>query len=204
MRFEPTTTEFRSEALTNWALRSWVQLALRADFVQLLLFYLVGQCSHFISTIAFFSRHSCFEQNLAQGITLGAEWIDTYGIQHWRVLRSNNRKVAWVGFEPTTTEFRSDALPNWAIKSWVQLGLRGIFVQLLLFDLVVQCSHLISAMVFVSRHISCKTNLAQVITLAAECINTYGIQHCWIFRNSYRKLVWVRFEPTTMNSVQTP
>ena len=33
-----------------------------------------------------------------------------YGIHHWNFLRSSYRKLAWVGFEPTTTEFRSDTL----------------------------------------------------------------------------------------------
>ena len=82
--FEPTTTEFRSEALTDWANRSWVQLALRAKFVQLLQFHLFVQCLYFISAIAFVSRHICFKRNLAQEITLAVEWIDTYGIYHWR------------------------------------------------------------------------------------------------------------------------
>ena len=36
---KPTTTEFRSDALTNWAIRSWVQFTLRANFVQLLQFH---------------------------------------------------------------------------------------------------------------------------------------------------------------------
>ena len=197
------TTEFYSDTLTDWAIRPWLQLTLRANFVQLLLFHLFVQCSHFVLAIAFARCHISFTQNLEQVFTFAAEWSDTYGIQHWRIFRSSNRKVAWVRFEPTTTEFCSDALTKWAIKPWVQLRLRAIFVQLLLFHLVVQCSHLISAMVFVSRHISCKANLAQVITLAAECINTYGIQHWRIFRNSYRKLVSVGFESTTMNSVQT-
>ena len=35
-----------------------------------------------------------------------AEWVDTYGIHHWRILWSSYRKLVWVGFEPTTTEFR--------------------------------------------------------------------------------------------------
>ena len=38
------------------------------------------------------------------------EWTDTYGIYHWRILWSSYRKLAWVGFEPTTTEFCSDGL----------------------------------------------------------------------------------------------
>ena len=38
-------------------------------------------------------------------------------------------KLAWVGFEPTTTEFRSYALSDWAIRPWVQPALRANFVQ---------------------------------------------------------------------------
>ena len=51
--------------------------------------------------------------------------IDVY---HWRNFRSTYRKLVWVGFEPTTTEFRSDAVPNWAIIPWVQPALRANFV----------------------------------------------------------------------------
>ena len=47
-RFESTTTEFCSEALTDWAIRPWVQLALRANFVQLLQFHLFVHSSRFI------------------------------------------------------------------------------------------------------------------------------------------------------------
>ena len=50
-----------------------------------------------------------------------------YGIHHWRILRSSYRKLAWVGFELTTTEFRSDALTDWATRPWVQLALRTNF-----------------------------------------------------------------------------
>ena len=57
MGFEPTTTEFRSDALTDWAITPWVQLPLRANFVQLLEFHLFVQCARFISVFAFVSRH---------------------------------------------------------------------------------------------------------------------------------------------------
>ena len=40
-------------------------------------------------------------------------YIYIYGIHHWRIFRSSYRKLAWVGFEPPTTEFRSDALTDW-------------------------------------------------------------------------------------------
>ena len=51
-------------------------------------------------------------------------YVYIYGIHHWRMIWSSYRKLAWVGFEPTTTEFRSDALTDWAIRPWVQLALR--------------------------------------------------------------------------------
>ena len=41
-------------------------------------------------------------------------YIYTWCNHHWRILWSSYRKSAWVGFEPMTTEFRSN-LPN--IKS---------------------------------------------------------------------------------------
>ena len=121
MGFEPKTTEFRSDALTNWGIRPWVLLAHRDNFVQILLFHPVVQYSHFISVIAFVSLHSCFKSNLAQVITLAVEWIDTYAIQSWKIVRSRYRKLAWVGLGSITTEFHSDALTDWAISPCVQL-----------------------------------------------------------------------------------
>ena len=41
-------------------------------------------------------------------------YIYIYGIYHRGIYRSSYRKLAWVGFESTTTEFRSDALTYWA------------------------------------------------------------------------------------------
>ena len=73
-----------NSVLTDWAIRPWVQLALRTNFVQLLQFHLFVQCSRFISVFAFISRHIGFKRSLAQVITLVAEWIDKYGIHHWR------------------------------------------------------------------------------------------------------------------------
>ena len=182
------TFEFCSDTLTNWAIRPWVQLALRANYAKLLQFHLFVQCPHFISVIALVSCHICFKPNLSQVITLVVEWIDTYGINHWRIFTSSYRKLAWVGFEPMTTEFCSDALTDWAIRPWVQLTLRANFVQSLLFHLFVftslcaQCSHSILAIAFASCHICFKWNSARVITLVAEWINAYGIHHWRIFR----------------------
>ena len=62
-----------------------------------------------------------------------AEWADKYGIHHSQILWSSYRKLAWVGFEPTITEFRSDPLSNWAIRSSIQFAVRANFAQLLQF-----------------------------------------------------------------------
>ena len=82
------------------------------------------------------------------------------GINHWRIFRGTYRKLVWLGFESMTP----DALTDWAIRPWVQLALRANFVQLLQFHPFFQCSHFISAIAFVSRHICFKQNLAQVYT----------------------------------------
>ena len=40
-------------------------------------------------------------------------------IHHVRIFRRSYRNLAWVGFEPRSTKFGSEALINWAIRSWV-------------------------------------------------------------------------------------
>ena len=74
----PATTEFRTDAPTDWAIRPWAQLALRVNCVQLLQFHLFAQCSSFISVIAFVSRHICFKRNFAQVIT----WVQRHELIH--------------------------------------------------------------------------------------------------------------------------
>ena len=117
------------------------------------------QCSLFISVFGFVSRHIRFKRNLTQVITLVAEWIDSYGVYHWRIFRSGYRKLAWVGFEPTTTEFRSDALTDWVIRPCVQLALRANCVQLLQFLLFAPCSFFISVFAFVRQRPKAKTEM---------------------------------------------
>ena len=94
--------------------------------------------------------------------------LKTTGRFIWRIFRSSYRKLAWVGFEPITTEFLSDTLTKLAIRPWVQVPVRANFVQLLqfhLFHLLVQCSCFISVFAFVSHHICFKRCLTQLITL---------------------------------------
>ena len=56
-----------------------------------------------------------------------------YGTHHWMIFRSSYRKLDWVRFHLTTTEFCSLVLTNSVIRLWVQLALRTNFVQLLQF-----------------------------------------------------------------------
>ena len=163
--FETKTTELCSDALTERAIRQAVQLALRANSVQLIQFDLFVSCSRFISTIVLIRRHVCFKvKSRTWNHISAAEWTDMYGIHHWMILRGRHKKLAWLGFEPRTTEFHSDALTDWATKPWAQRALRANFVQLIKFHLFVQRSRFISAMAFVSCHTRFKWNLAQVIT----------------------------------------
>ena len=145
------------------------------------------------------SCHTCFKGCLAQVISLVAQWIDTYGICHWIIFRCSYKKLALFGFEPTTTEFRSDALTDWAIKPFVQLVLWANFVQLFQIHLFVQWLGFISVFAFASHHICLKCSLAQVITLVEEWTSTYGVHHWKIFKRTYRNLAWLGFEPMTID-----
>ena len=44
------------------------------------------------------------------------KWTDADGVHYWRIYRSSYRKLVWVGFEPTTTEFSLDAKADWVIR----------------------------------------------------------------------------------------
>ena len=103
----------------------WIQLAFRANLVQLLQFHLYVQCSRFILAFAFVHRRVCFKRTLAQVIVaesfVATESFSAYGIQHWQIFRSSYRKIIWLGFEPITTKFHSDAITDWDIRpvSWI-------------------------------------------------------------------------------------
>ena len=120
-------------------MRPWVQLVRRTNFVRLLQFHRLfsvpfasGYCLR--QSLRLFYSKFCWCNRMSV-----AEWVHTYCIHHWRFIWSSYRKLAWVGFEPTTTVFRSEALTDWAIRPWVQLKLRANFVQLLQFHRFAQC-----------------------------------------------------------------
>ena len=87
-------------------------------------------------------------------------YIFIYGIHHGRILWSSYRKLARVGFEPTTTEFLSDALTDWAIRPWIQLPVRANFVQLLQFHLF---------------HVSFRSLFPSVVTFALSEVCHSGV-----------------------------
>ena len=76
---------------------------------------------------------------------------DIYNIHHWSILWSSYRKFTWVEFEPTTTEFCSEILTDWALRSWVQLVVRTNFVKLLQ-------SHLLSSAKFRFDYCLCQSS----------------------------------------------
>ena len=132
--FPFTTTEFLSDALTNWPIRPWVQFAFRPNFLQLLLFHRFFSVRfHFGYCLRQSPQSPQSKFSWGTHISVG-EWVDDiYGNYHWTTLWSSYSKLTWIGYESTTTEFRSGALTHWAIRSWVELALRANFLQLLQF-----------------------------------------------------------------------
>ena len=145
--FEPTTTKFFWDGLTDWAIKPWVQLALRANFVQLLQFHcLFSAMFRFGLCLRQWPR--LFELTFHWGNHRSvAEWTDdTCGIHHWQIISCRYRKLTWIRFETTTTEFLSTIPTDWAIRPWVQLALRANFVQLLQF-------HHLFSIIFISAFV---------------------------------------------------
>ena len=124
-------------------------------------------CSVFMFHFSLCSRQSphLLEAKSRTGNHVVVEWIDKWGIHHWRIFRSRYRKLVRVGFEPTTTEFPLGAPTSWAIRQWVQVAVRANFVQLLQFHLFVQYLRFILVFAFISCLICYRWSLAQVTTL---------------------------------------
>ena len=105
-------------------------------------------------------------------------------LTHWRILRSSCRKLTWLGFEPATTEFHSDALTDWAIRPRFQLTFRATFAQLLQFHILFnvhisfQLLHWSVATFVWSKF--CTGNHISV----AELTDPYGIHHWRILRSN--------------------
>ena len=76
-----------------------------------------------------------------------------YGMHPRKILWSSYRKLAWVGFEPTTTEFHSDPLIDWAFRWGDEFNLHS---EPTLYNyssfIVCSVSRLILAIAFISRH----------------------------------------------------
>ena len=90
-------------------------------------------------------------------------YLYIYGIHHRKILWSSYRKLAWVGFEPTTTEFRSDTITDWAISHEFNSHSEPTLYSYSNF-IVCSVSHFISAIAFVSRHVCFNRSFVEVIT----------------------------------------
>ena len=123
--FEPTTTEFCWDAVTDWAIRPLISTCSQSQLCR------DTQVSSLSSVFTFYFVHCfaicriLFKRGLAQVITFVAERIGIHGIHHWRIFRSSYRKLAWVGFEPMTTEFLIIALTEWIISPWSPIRLQS-------------------------------------------------------------------------------
>ena len=93
-------------ALTDWATWPWLQLALRANFVQLLQFHLSAQCSRSISAFAFVSLYICLKRSLAniyKGLRVDREgWCFEHSVSWLRVCLSaeGTKNVSWPWLSP--------------------------------------------------------------------------------------------------------
>ena len=106
---------------------------------------------NFIMVTAFFITH-IFHTSKTQLITMSlAEWNDTIFTTEG-FFRSSYKRLPYMGFEPTCTEFCSNALTEW-VRPWVQLSLRAKLVQLLqTASPLVQSLDFVLTTAFVSRH----------------------------------------------------
>ena len=126
-----------------------------------------------------------------------AEESDTYGIQHWKTLWSSYRKLARVGFEPTSAKFCSDALTDWAIRQQVQFALRASFVQLIQFHRLFSVTfHFVHCLHQSPRLFKLKVSWGNHLSVA-EWSDTWSIHHWKTLWSNYRKLAWVGFVPKT-------
>ena len=193
VKFESKIIEFCSDTLNNWAIRPWVQLVVRANFLQLFQF-------HRLFNVKFNFGH-CLRQSPRLFLSKPfwgnhisvAKWADPNGFPHWRILLSSYRKLAQLEFEPSTIEFRSHVPTDGAIRPRVQLTLRANFVQLL------QLNRLLSAIFHFShclrqspRLLGSKFYWGNHMNVA-EWADTYGIRHWRILWSCYRKLARVGF-----------
>ena len=148
MGFEPSTTAFRSDALTDWAIRQWVQLALRVSLVRLLQFHCLFNVTFHFGYFVCESPHFFLIGGNHMSV---AEWADTYEIHLWRILWSSYRKLALTGFESRTSELCSGGLIDWPIRSWVQRTLTPTLYSYSNF-IVCSTSYFILDIAFVRRH----------------------------------------------------
>ena len=125
-----------------------------------------------------------------------AEWADKYGIHHWRILWSSYRKLAWVGFESTTTEplfIRCNQLSYQAMCPALTQSQLSTATSILSFT---QCHISFWPFAFVIRHVSSIEVFCKYSSVA-EWTDQINIHHWRILGTSFRTLTWVALETAT-------
>ena len=104
--------------------------------------------------------------------------------------------MVWVGFEPTNTEFRSDAQTDWAIRPWVQLALRANFVQLLQFHRLLSVTFHFGYLPSIHIFQIAVTNI--ISSIAGLCLK-YNNQ---MVRNSKPAIAWYENAILTLSNLK--
>ena len=109
----PTITEFRSDALTDWAIGRWAQLALRANLVQLLQFHrLLHLVIPFLSLACYQTINIPFCQKLRE------MWTDFHCIIHGPVIPKQCMIALNVGLHCSIKFAKIEQARN---ITWIQL-----------------------------------------------------------------------------------
>ena len=69
--------------------------------------------------------------------------------------RSSYTKLAWVGFEPTTTEFRSDALTDWAIghEFYIYIHIYDIYIYIHMYIYMYVCMYALYICIYIYMYL---------------------------------------------------
>ena len=86
-------------------------------------------------------------------------------------------RLVWVGFEPTTSEYHSEALTDWPIRQWVQRAFRANFMRLYIYSnfIFLKVSNFISALAFVSSHVYLIETFVEITTWVRQNEHLHNI-----------------------------
>ena len=84
-----------------------------------------------------------------------AEWVDTYGIHHWRIVWSSYRKLAWVGFDLISPLWQLRHLGTWygdnregTVFSWLYIYNANAYLASMRFE---HCVYIYYIYIYISK-----------------------------------------------------